>query len=245
MAEASGKSVLGNFANATFTYAGTTSTFFTRNGTFYVRTDGRDGRLADFAVKYTFGIYPLQQYLDEFSDGRIQALSIAWDSRPAKDGGQRWFHLYPGERVTHDDELHWTRPAQNWNFMCADCHSTGVRKHYDAAIDRFNTSWVDISVGCEACHGPGSRHVQWARHTADDGNERGVRGLTVAFDERRGVAWRVDVRNGNPARSRPRATEREIEVCAQCHSRRGQIAEGYQAGAPLLDHYFRRSSWPP
>jgi tetratricopeptide (TPR) repeat protein len=243
MAEAAAGAVLGDFNDATFTYAGTTSTFFKRDDRFVVRTDGRDGRLADFTVKYTFGVYPLQQYLVEFPDGRIQALSIAWDSRAKNDGGQRWFHLYPTERVTHDDELHWTRPAQNWNFMCADCHSTGVRKNYDPEADRFSTSWAEINVSCEACHGPGSRHLRWARERRSDGRGAGStaqddRGLTVALDERRRVSWTVDVRSGNAVRSRPRATEREIEVCAQCHSRRGQIAEGYQAGAPLLDHYF-------
>jgi tetratricopeptide (TPR) repeat protein len=236
MAEAVAENVLGHFDNATFTYAGTTSTFFTRNGRFFVRTDGRDGRLAEFQIKYTFGVDPLQQYLVEFPDGRIQALSIAWDSRPKKNGGQRWFHLYPAERVTHDDELHWTRPAQNWNFMCADCHSTGVRKNYDAAADRFATSWTDINVSCEACHGPGSRHLGWAqtKRSADADD----RGLTAVLDERRGATWTVNAGTGNALRSRPRTTDREIDVCAQCHSRRGQIAEGYQAGAPLLDHYF-------
>ena len=162
MAQASEKSVLGNFNNAKFNYAGLTSTFFKRAGKFFVNTDGRDGKLTDHEIKYTFGVYPLQQYLIEFPDGRLQALSIAWDARPKKEGGQRWFHLYPNERITYDDELHWTRPSQNWNFMCADCHSTDVRKNYDPAADKFQTRWAEISVGCEACHGPGSRHLEWA-----------------------------------------------------------------------------------
>ena len=71
-------------------------------------------------MKYTFGVYPLQQYLIEFPDGRIQALSIAWDSRPQEQGGQRWFHLYPNEEIRHDDILHWTGLNENWNFMCAE-----------------------------------------------------------------------------------------------------------------------------
>src|SRR5262249_55032024 len=126
-----------------------------------------------------------------------------------------------------------------WNFMCADCHSTGVRKNYDPAADRFATSWAEINVSCEACHGPGSRHLQWVREQGTvRRKDQADRGLTVALDERRGAVWTVDARSGTAVRSRPRATDREIDVCAQCHSRRSQIAEGYEAGAPLLDHYF-------
>ena len=122
-----------------------------------VETDGPDGKLATFEVKYTFGLDPLQQYLVEFPDGRIQALSLAWDSRPKEP---RRPALVPSlsatKRSRHDDILHWTKLNQNWNFMCAECHSTGVRKNYDAAKDRFATTWAEISVGCEACHGQGS-----------------------------------------------------------------------------------------
>jgi Cytochrome c554 and c-prime len=163
MQHATENSVLGDFNNASFDYYGVHSRFFRRDGKYLVETDGADGKLATFEVKYTFGVDPLQQYLVEFPDGRLQALSLAWDTRAKEQGGQRWFHLYPNEEIKHDDVLHWTKLNQNWNFMCAECHSTGVRKNYDAANDRFASSWAEISVGCEACHGQGSRHVAWAR----------------------------------------------------------------------------------
>lgn len=264
MAEASEQSVLSNFNNTKFKHAGVTTTFFKRNGKFFVNTDGRDGKLKDYEIKYTFGIYPLQQYLIEFPDRRLQALSIAWDARPKKEGGQRWFHLYPNERITYDDELHWTRPAQNWNFMCADCHSTGLRKNYDPVADRFQTRWAEINVGCEACHGPGSLHLQWAgaqfpplpkgsegefksageippHRPFPKGEEAhrtdGSKGLSARLDERRGIAWNLNAASGNAVRSQPRTTEREIEVCAQCHARRSQIADGYEPGKPFLEYY--------
>src|SRR5262249_25310649 len=103
MAHADDQSVLGNFADAHFDYHDVRSRFFRRAGKFLVETDGPDGKLATFEVKYTFGIDPLQQYLIEFPDGRLQALSIAWDSRSKQQGGQRWFHLYPNEEIKHDD----------------------------------------------------------------------------------------------------------------------------------------------
>jgi len=61
-------------------------------------------------------------------------------------------------------------------------------------------------------------------------------GLVVALDERRDVAWSHDPKTGNPVRDTPRATTREIETCARCHSRRGPIAADVP-GAPLGDAY--------
>ena len=235
MQHATGESVRGDFGGKTFNYAGVRSTFSRRDSHFIVRTDGPDGKLADFEVKYTFGLEPLQQYLVELPGGRLQALSIAWDTRPAGQGGQRWFHLYPGEKIDHRDELHWTRRSQNWNHMCADCHSTRVTKGYDPVADRYATGWAELTVGCEACHGPGSAHVAWAR--AQDRIDA-TKGLTVVLDDRRGVTWRFDPATGAVARSGQPGRDREIEACAPCHARRAEIAEGHRAGDPLLEHYL-------
>ncbi|HZM33197.1 MAG TPA: cytochrome c3 family protein, partial [Burkholderiales bacterium] len=171
MQEASASSVLGDFDDAKYQYLGVESRFFRRDGKFMVRTDGPDGKLADFEIKYSFGVTPLQQYLIEFPGGRLQALSIAWDTRPKSAGGQRWFHLYPGERITHEDPLHWTGLYQNWNLQCAACHSTNLKKGYDAAGDTYRTTFSEINVACEACHGPGSRHVAWARRDRPQGDK--------------------------------------------------------------------------
>ena len=235
MQHANEKSVQGRFDGSRYTHFGITSTFLRRDGRFVVNTDGADGKLADFQVKYTFGVYPLQQYLIEFPDGRVQALPLAWDSRPREQGGQRWFHLYPNERIDHRDVLHWTRPSQNWNHMCAECHSTNVQKNYDAAADRFHTSYAEISVGCEACHGPGSLHVAWGRREPGWREHAARKGLSVNLDERAGVRWILDPQSGNSRRSAPRETDKEIETCALCHSRRASIHQPYRTGGPLLD----------
>jgi hypothetical protein len=96
-----------------------------------VRTDGPDSALHDYEIKFTFGVLPLQQHLIAMPGGRLQALGIAWDSRPRELGGQRWFFLYPGQDIAVSDALHWTGIDQTWNYMCADCHSTNVRKNYN------------------------------------------------------------------------------------------------------------------
>ncbi len=240
MQHASDKSVRGDFADASFDYYGTRSRFFRQDGKFLVETDGPDGTLGIFEVKYTFGIDPLQQYLVAFPDGRLQALSLAWDTRQKEAGGQRWFHLYPNENIRHDDVLHWTKLNQNWNFMCAECHSTGVRKNYDAAADRFTTTFAEISVGCEACHGQGSRHIGWARNRQSwwpfGKSDDPTLGLLVRFGERDGVAWPADPATGHPHRSIPPAILRkEVETCGLCHARRGQFSEAWFPGQWLSD----------
>ncbi len=227
-------------AEASFDYHGVHSRFFRKDGKFLVETDGPDGKLGMFEVKYTFGLDPLQQYLVEFPDGRLQALSLAWDSRAKEAGGQRWFHLYPNDEIKHDDVLHWSKLNQNWNFMCAECHSTGVQKNYDAANDRFGTIWAEISVGCEACHGKGSRHIGWARDQQSwwpfGKSDDPAKGLAVFLNERNGVTWLPDPKTGNPQRGiAPAVLRREVETCGLCHARRSEFSEDWVPGQSLSD----------
>jgi tetratricopeptide (TPR) repeat protein len=243
MAHATDKSVLGDFSDTTFDHFGVKSRFFRKDGKYLVETDGPDGKLAIFEIKYTFGLDPLQQYLIEFPDGRLQSLSIAWDSRPKEKGGQHWFHLYPNEEIRHDDVLHWTKLNQNWNFMCSECHSTGVRKNYNAANDKFATTFAEISVGCEACHGQGSRHVGWARGKGswwpfaeiDDP----TMGLAERFSERHDAVWLPNAETGNVRRSSaPRILRAEVETCGLCHARRSEFSETWTPGQALSDTHM-------
>ncbi|MCP5424168.1 MAG: tetratricopeptide repeat protein [Gammaproteobacteria bacterium] len=239
MQEANEKSVLGDFQDARFDYFGTVSTFFRRDGRYMVNTDGPDGKMRDYEIRYTFGYYPLQQYLIEMPGGRLQAFGIAWDSRPASEGGQRWFHLYPEKPVKSQDRLHWTRPDQNWNFMCAECHSTDLKKNYEAATDGYHTTWEEINVSCEACHGPGSQHVAWAKESDGKSYPAGSdKGLVVKLDERAGASWIMNPQTGTAQRNPAKQTHREIEMCARCHSRRGVLAHEYEYGKPLLETHL-------
>ena len=235
MQPASESTVLGRFDSAALTQFGITSTFFRRGGKFFVNTEGADGSLADFEIKYTFGVTPMQQYLIEFPGGRLQALDIAWDTRPAQEGGQRWFHLHPDDPVHAGDVLHWTGPALNWNFMCADCHSTGLEKNWREDKRAYETRWSEINVSCEACHGPGSRHVEWAR--APKGTKAApdaLKGLTVGL-YREEWPWRLDETKPTAQRVRPRTSHEEIEACARCHARRAALVDPYTPGRPLAD----------
>jgi predicted CXXCH cytochrome family protein len=234
MQHATDATVLGDFNNARFDYNGIVSTFFRRDGKFFATTDGKDGRMADFEILYTFGLYPLQQYLVAFPDGRVQPLPIAWDARPKEEGGGRWYHLYPNEHITNKDPLHWTRLEQNWNWMCADCHTTKLERNYNATNNTYATKWSEMNVACEACHGPGSNHVAGSKH--EPGYENlAAHGLVVALDERKGVTWTPDIATGNAMRSAPLTSQRELGVCAQCHSRRAAFAKGMDHDGRLFD----------
>ena len=236
MQHVSEETVLGDFDDATFEKDGVTTTFFRKDGAFVINTDGPDGRMQDFPVKFVFGVDPLQQYLLELPGGRLNALSIAWDSRPAEDGGQRWFHLYPDEKVPAGDELHWTGRLQNWNTMCADCHSTNLVRGFDFETDTFHTTWSEINVACESCHGPGSRHVAWANREAGWEDIEGS-GLVVPLDERKDATWILDPETGNSRRDPPRTTMMEVDTCAVCHARRGPVAASAIPGHPIGDSY--------
>lgn len=222
--------VLGNFDNAEFNYNGIRTRFFREGDKYIVRTDGEDGKVADFEVAYVFGVYPLQQYLLPLSRGRLQALSIAWDARPAAAGGQRWYHLHPEDDIDYSDPLHWTGPYYNWNSRCAECHSTDLQKNFSASNNAYTTTFAEIDVSCEACHGPGEKHVSLATSGAlSDAKDSGF-----AIDLRQRGIWTMP--DGKPVAQRTKALDgnTQIDTCGRCHSRRGTLGN-YHYGADLLD----------
>jgi Flp pilus assembly protein TadD len=236
MALPSDSTVLGDFNNAAFTQHGITSRFTKNQDGYFVRTEGEDGKMHDFRISYVFGFRPLQQYLIEFPGGKFQTLPLCWDTRPKKVGGQRWFHIYGDERIPPNDILFWTRIAQNWNYMCAECHSTNLLKNYDRQQEKYATSWTDISVACESCHGPGSEHVGWANAIGKGGKpEAGdAMGLTVRLKDPDRGTWTMDVKTGNSTRTTPLKSDILLETCARCHARRSQLREPYVPGQLLM-----------
>ncbi len=235
MKHATADTVLGDFSDAEYRHFDTTSTFFRRDDRFYVRTDNAAGTLQDFPIAYTFGVEPLQQYLIEFPGGRLQTLPLAWDARTVEAGGQRWFHIYPDEPIEHDDALHWTGREQNWNYMCAECHSTELVKNYDLSSDSYDTTWFEINVGCEACHGPASNHVA----QAESGSFSSGSGLVVNLNDSGRAVWEMNVDTGIAARSEMRMrAPTQPESCGRCHSRRSVTTVDYEFGKPLLDTHM-------
>lgn len=235
MAEATPQTVRGDFNNVSFAQAGSKARFYTRDSAFIVETENRDGTTEAFTVSAVFGIEPLQQYLVRFPDGRVHVLPWAWDTRPKDMGGQRWFHVYGDEPIPPSDTRHWTRGQQNWNYMCAECHSTHVTKNYDAAKDTFDTRFSEISVGCESCHGAGAAHITWAEQGKPTS---ALKGFTHKAAKREPVDWAIDPQTGNPRHGVARPQRDEVETCARCHARRSIYSEDWKPGAPLEDTHL-------
>jgi tetratricopeptide (TPR) repeat protein len=202
--------VLGDFNDAVFDFHGVKSRFYRKDKQFLVYTQGPDGKMGDFEITYTFGWHPLQQYLIPFPGGRLQCLPIAWDVKAKK-----WYHLYPKAPIDPSDWLYWTNAGQNWNGMCAECHSTNLKKNYDLQNDAYQTTWSEIDVSCEACHGPASRHVAWAELPDM------ARPQTANFEL--------------VVKAKGMDSRQQVELCAPCHSRRAIMGDYTHTEEDLLD----------
>lgn len=211
METATDQTVLGDFNDAVFIHFGATSRFYRKNNRFFVHTPGPGGKPQEFEVTHTFGFFPLQQYLVPFPGGRLQCLPLAWDDRAKK-----WYHLYPHTPPDPGDWLYWTNAGQNWNGMCAECHSTNLKKNYDMQADSYQTTWTDIDVGCEACHGPGSEHVRWAEMP-----EMG-RPPTANYE----LAVKTSAMT----------SKSQVELCAPCHSRRMSLGDNTHDSKTFMDY---------
>jgi predicted CXXCH cytochrome family protein len=218
MQRATEETVLGDFDDAKARYYEETARFLRDGSRYAVEAPGADGKRARFPVVYAFGVDPLQQYLVEVEPGRLQSFPFAWDTRPKEQGGQRWFHLQSAEYIEPGDPLHWTGPSYNWNASCADCHSTAVKKNYDRATKSYSTEYFEIDVGCEACHGRGSRHVELAE--AEAALPVGA-GFARRFPTPAQRTWFFE--EGRNIASLSSGKSNEPESCAPCHSRRADL----------------------
>lgn len=230
MDRATPETVLGDFNDVEFTHHDITSRLYRDGQRYMIRTEGPTGELEDFEVKYVFGVTPLQQYMVEFDRpadmpeneiARLQVLRISWDTER-----NEWFYLPPpdvAEKLDPQDDLHWTGVAQRWNTMCADCHSTNLQKNYNADTGVYHTTFSEIDVSCEACHGPGEAHVKLAKD------------FSLFWDRKLGY--------GLP-KLKSQDSKVEIETCAQCHSRRRIVHPDFRPGADYYDHYVNEPLQP-
>ncbi|MEZ5539475.1 MAG: multiheme c-type cytochrome [Pseudomonadales bacterium] len=213
-------SVLGDFSAPPLKHHQQKTSFNATDNQYTISTDQGTPSAATVNLQYTFGVFPLQQYLTALPDGRWQSLPFAWDSRPVNEGGQQWFHLYANEPITPNDVLHWRSPSHNANHMCIECHNTDFKKNFQPDNNAFQSTWLETGVGCESCHGPGSKHIAWAKNP--NNSQEKNKGWDITLTSGSPVLWKPQTAAEKPSRNAS-ADSTQIERCAQCHSRRSRI----------------------
>jgi predicted CXXCH cytochrome family protein len=211
--EPTDENVVADFDGTSFSGGGTSVQFSKQGDKFHASVTELDGKTTEYDVHSVIGIAPLQQYVLEMAPGRLQSFDVVWDVDEKK-----WFHLYPDQQLPPDDGLHWSGPYKNWNARCAECHATGFEKNYDPATRSYASTWAEIGVGCEACHGPASAHLEWAQSQKPvEMPGLDVYGFTMAGDA---------------------GTEAWMQQCAGCHSRREAFGQGNPLpGSAYHDNY--------
>jgi len=183
-----------------------TSKLFSEEDHFHIATQGASGEKETFEVERVIGETPIRQYLVRFPRGLLQAVDLSHD--PHKN---EWFNVFGDEDRQPGEWGHWTGRGMNWNTQCASCHNTRLRKNYDETTDSYLTAMAEMSVGCEACHGPMKAHVDWRKEYAGTSDKDPT---LRKFDN---TQW--------------------LAACGKCHSRRTELTGDFKPGDPYLDHF--------
>lgn len=216
----SAENVLGDFNDLKVTFKEVTTHFTQTEKGYYITTQNTEKKQHTYKVEFTFGYTPLQQYLIDIGDGKLQAFDIAWDSRSSAEGGQRWFKLLPNEDTSTESPFHWSKQLQNWNSRCAQCHSTSLNKGFNPVERHYETTFTEVNVACESCHGAGKDHVN---RVISGEYVKGVNtGFNTALEQTRKFIF-----EGNSPTAKPQGerTSAQINACGGCHSRRQVIGE--------------------
>jgi len=189
-----------------FPHGAETTTVRTNDGQFQIVTLGSESNLQPFRVERVIGHLPLIQFLTPFPGGRYQVQEASYDPK-----SNQWFYVY-GDDFRYPGEFgHWTGRGMNWNSQCAECHNTRLKKNYEAATDSYHTTMAEMGVGCEACHGPLKKHLDWQQaHPKSATHDPTVTPLTPT---------------------------RTIEMCGSCHSRNTDLTGDFTPGDAFYDHY--------
>ncbi len=229
MAIANESSVLADFDNKYVEHYGQKAHFFIKDKRYQV-TISYDDKADTYPIKYTFGHFPLQQYLVETAIGKLQVLPFAWDSRNETVGGQRWYHNYSHEEIRPQDRLHWRQPLQNWNGMCADCHSDGLLRKYDPKDNSFSSQFDNINVGCLSCHSDMSDHAKKSVKRNVGADVTSVKHPTGQWLKSLGdktAHWKGEQRDNT-----------FMDGCFACHSLRTPLTDGFKPNTPFLDQFI-------
>jgi len=193
-------------------------TFLDADGVATILTRGLGNERREYPVVRVIGNDPLRQFLIAAPGGRLQTCDVSYD--PHKD---EWFDVYGDEEREPGDWGAWTGQGMNWNAMCAACHNTRLRKNYEPKTNSYHTKMAEMTVGCEACHGPMKDHVEWqktpppgySKEDLENNKKLGLSDPTVKRQTR----------------------DQMLDTCGACHSRRAEVTGDLIPGEPYHDHF--------
>lgn len=220
MAEPSPETVVGDFLNpGPIQFRGVTYRPH-RSGDDYVITIESPGEEPEsYRIDLLIGAIQAQGYLTRLPDGRYQELPIAINRRSGA-----WIEASAGGTLKDAAPLdptnfyHWKSPGRTWNQRCYNCHLSQMVQNYDPETDTYATAWVDLSINCESCHGPGKEHV-------DFWNES-VQG-----------AFRPPEADTSLVKLQGLPGKLAVYACVQCHAKKTFNAVGFQPGDEFHDFY--------
>jgi len=185
----------------------TSETFVDAAGLVKVLTRGLDNQRREYPIVRIIGNDPLRQFLVPAPGNRLQTCDVSYD--PKKN---ELFDVYGDEERNPGDWGAWTGQGMNWNAMCAACHNTRLRKNYDPQTDTYHTAMAEMTVGCEACHGPMKDHVDWQKK-------------------------KPLVNPPKDPTIRKFSKDQMLDTCGACHARRGELTGDLIPGELFSDHF--------
>ena len=193
-----------------------------------------------FSVDYTLGAKRYQGYLSTLPEGRIYVLPVFWHV-----ASKRWVDWK--EITPIPDDAHGIR--QIWNQNCFNCHGTNIVQGYQLDEAKYMSTWTEMGIGCEACHGPGRQHValmeEWEKNPAS-------KPTYDASSKNRQLSDTLKIFSTRS--SEPR---RIYDTCAYCHGNKNNVFVGFKGGdnysdyampflisEPLPEFDFQGEFWP-
>lgn len=164
-------SVVGDFDNGSYFFPQQDSSkpdqlpaakMYQRSGEFFMALRDMDSdSYSEFKISKVIGYQYRQTYLTQETGGVLRRLPIQW-SVPRQDFFAYWNEQEQSPQTVHDLWQQMKPLNSAWNLYCARCHTTNLQeKSKDPAHTVADVEWTELGVGCEVCHGPGSKHVDY------------------------------------------------------------------------------------
>ncbi|MDH4248907.1 MAG: cytochrome c family protein, partial [Deltaproteobacteria bacterium] len=147
--------IIGDFSRNNTLTEQKNSAEMTREGDrFFVTVNDAAGKKKRHPVDYVLGSVWKQRYVTRGEGGGLYVLPVQWNVL-----NRSWVGYHDLEQENAQSGP-WDAPANAFQFRCMGCHTTNASVTGGVNGQPFETTWSDLGVACEACHGPGAAHVR-------------------------------------------------------------------------------------